>query len=311
MATLTAAALAVMQRQAGHITSTQLTASGVSRETRRGLVAAGVLERASKSVYRVAKLPITFERRLITISLGHPAGFITSITAGQYLALRKLPRASAIHLCVPHGSRTDVESGVRLRQSTQITSLDRRVLDNGMIVASWPRLVFDLASDVPASSLRSVIEQVLQREDCTFDDLGAIARRLCHPLRPGSVPFARALMERGDRAPVDSDPELVVLEGLLARGVPVEPQHRLLRLPNGKSIRIDLAVPAVRWAVELDLHPGHFEMMRSTSDHQRTRQLHLIDWQVEHVTPIDMLDLVGILDELAELYRARVISRAA
>ena len=311
MAAVTAAALAVMQRQLGHITSAQLTRAGVGRETRRSLVRKGVLERVSKSVYRVARLPTTLESRLLAVSLSHTMGFVTGPVVGKYLGVRQMPFSASIHLCVPHGSRTDLPAGVTLRQSTKVSELDRRVLDNGMIVASWPRLLFDLAAELSPIALLSVIDQVLQRGDCQLDELVAIARRLCHPLRPGSVPFASALMQRGDRLPVDSHPELVVLEGLLARGVPVQPQHSDLVLPNGKPVRIDLAVTAVRWAVELDIHPGHRAPFGPTRDHRRDRQLHLIDWQVEHVTPIDMLDRVALLDELTELYRTRVQSRAA
>ena len=311
MATLTAEALSVLQRQAGHITSSQLLAAGVSREMRRRLVHGGALERPAKSVYRIASVRPTLESRLLTVSLAHEDGFITGPLAGKYMGLRRMPARAPIHLCLPHGGRTMVPLGVVLRQSTRITALDRRHLDNGMIVASWPRLLFDLASDLSPMALLSAIDHAIQRGECRFDELCAIARRLCHPNRPGSVEFARALMQRGDRPPVDSDPELVVLEGLRGRGVPAEPQFAIVRLTNGTPARIDLSVPSARWGVELDIHPSHESPLGATRDAQRDRQLHLIDWQVEHVKPVDMLDLEGLLDELAELYHARLRVRAA
>ena len=61
-----------------------------------------------------------------------------------------------------------------------------------------------------------------------------------------------------------------------------------------------------RWAGELDTHPGHGGLWGTSRDNQRDRQLHLVDWQVEHVSPVDMLDIDGLLDELAALYLARV-----
>ena len=125
-----------------------------------------------------------------------------------------------------------------------------------MRIASWPRLLFDLAADLTKSNLTSVIDQVLRAGDCSLEELGAMSLRLCHPTRRGSELFARTLIERGSRKPVESHPELTVLNGLLARGVPVVPQNEI-RLPNGKQIRIDLAVPEVRWAVEVDVHPAH------------------------------------------------------
>lgn len=68
--------------------------------------------------------------------------------------------------------------------------------------------------------------------------------------------FATTLLRRHGGPAADSHPELTVLNGLLRRGVPIEPQERLV-VPNGHSIRIDMAVRALRWAVEVDVHPWH------------------------------------------------------
>lgn len=120
-----------------------------------------------------------------------------------------------------------------------------------------------------------------------------------------------AMFQRGDRQPVESHPEILVLHGLLARGVPVEPQHRPLQLPNGTKIRIDLAVPAARWAVEVDVHPRHNRPEGVASDKRRIRQLHRIDWQIESVTDEDLLNPEALFDELATNYRKRVAVVAA
>lgn len=247
---------------------------------------------------------------LVALSLSHPRGFITGPTAGAYLGLRRMPRASKIHLCLPHPIRIDEPDGVLLRQSTRVASFDVRVLPNGIRVANWPRLAFDLAADLSQTDLESVIDQMLKADYCTLEELGATARRLCHPTRRGSTLFLRTLHGRGDRRPIDSHPELVIMNGLLARGIPVQPQSDL-RLPNGRRIRIDLAVPAVRWAIEVDIHPEHDRPSGVASDKRRDRQSHLIDWQVERVTEDDYVDLAALLDELTILYRTRVLAVAA
>ena len=96
-----------------------------------------------------------------------------------------------------------------------------------------------------------------------------------------------------------------------AHGVPVVPQLARLRLPNGANIRIDLAVPAVRWAIEIDVHPDHLLLEGTTRDKRRDRQCHLIGWQVERVTEIDLVDFPGLVDELVALYGARLAALAA
>ncbi len=310
MPDFSAMTLATIQRQLGLITSAQLEAGGIHRTARQRMVDQKVLERPYKSVYMVTTRRPTFEQRLVALSLAHPTGFITGPTAGGYLGLRRMPRASRIHLCLPHPIHIDEPDGVLLRQSTRIGPLDVRTLENGIRVPSWARLLFDLAADLNKTNLTSVIDQVIRAGDTSMGELDAISVRLCHPTRRGSELFQRSLVERGSRKPVDSHPELIVMNGLLERGIPVEPQEEL-RLPNGKRIRIDLAVPAVRWAVEVDVHPEHDRPRGTVSDKQRDRQLHLIDWQVDRVTEEDLFDPKSILDELAALYRKRVAVVAA
>ena len=58
---------------------------------------------------------------------------------------------------------------------------------DGIVVASWQRLAFDLAADLSAIDHRSVIHQLRDRELVTNDQLLANERRLCHPARRGST----------------------------------------------------------------------------------------------------------------------------
>jgi hypothetical protein len=306
MAHLTPSALRLMQRQHNIISIRQLRAGGVSRAAQMRMIHDGLLEHVGQSVLRVPGTPVTFESRLIVLCLQHPHGFVTGPTVGTLERLRRMPRLSEIHFCLPHGSKSTMPPGVKLRQSNFILPEHTRALDNGVVVASWPRLAFDLASDLPLPDLASVIEQMLQRHECTVIDLARVARQMCVPGRRGSALFAQVLLERGGRAPVESHPELTVLTGLNDRGVPVVPQVSHLQLVDGARVRIDMAVESARWAVEVDVHPNHITMPGSARDKQRDRRLHLIDWQVERVSAVDLLDLDGILDELEMLYRARV-----
>lgn len=311
MHSLTPAALIVLQRQHNVIAVRQLTEAGVTRSQREALLDAGVFEHVGHSVLRVVGMQVTRDSRLIELCLQHPAGMITGPTAGAVRQLRRMPRTAPIHFSLPHNARADVPPYVQLRRTRRLPDDHRLPLANGMVVPSWPRLAFDLAADLSDRSLASVIEQMLHERHCSEEDLAAIARELCAPARPGSKRFARVLVRRQGRLPSESDPELEVLNGLLERGVPVVPQVQLLELPNGGHVRIDLAVPAVRWAVEVDVHPTHLHLMGTTHDKRRDRQLHLIGWQVERITAIDLLDRSRCYDELAQLYVARCSALAA
>ncbi|MSV82497.1 MAG: hypothetical protein F2868_17750 [Actinobacteria bacterium] len=57
--------------------------------------------------------------------------------------------------------------------------------------------------------------------------------------------------------------------------------------------------------MEIDIHPDHLLLDGTTRDKRRDRQCHLIGWQIERVTELDLLDLEAICDELAQLYHVR------
>lgn len=306
MRQLTPEALHVLHRQHHLISAEQLRQAGVGRRHRERLIAEGVLEPVGQSVFGVPGNAWTLEQRCIALSLQHPRAYITGPTAGRLTGLRRMPTLSDICLGVPHGSKTGVPPGVRLRQTTCLPEHHVRQLDNGMVVANWQRLAFDLAADLRRVDLMSVIDQMIHDGRTDMTELAATARLLCARGRAGSVQFSKVLLHRGGRSSLESHPEVRVFEGLISRGVPVVPQVRNLALPDGRQVRIDMAVETVRWAVEVDVHPAHLELWGTTSDKRRDRQLHLIDWQVERVTPLDLLDIRRLLDELAALYHARV-----
>ena len=75
-------------------------------------------------------------------------------------------------------------------------------------------------------------------------------------------------------------------------------------------MRLDLAIPAIRWGIEIDVHPDHLFLEGTTKDKRRDRKCHRIGWQIERVTELDLLDLDGLVGELVELYSARLVAAA-
>jgi very-short-patch-repair endonuclease len=226
---------------------------------------------------------------------------------GRLMGVRRMPPPLPIHFSVPHGIHLD-DPEVLLRQSTKIGPLDTYRLDNGIVVASYPRLVFDLAANLTPLDLVSVVEQLLQREKVTVQSLANVARRLCHPMRPGSAQFLEMLLGRGARRAAESHPEVVLGEALRGRGIPVQPQYTDLVLVDGSKIRLDLAVPSIKWGIEIDVHPDHLLLEGTAKDKRRDRKCHRIGWQIERVTELDILDLESLLDELELLFKSRLDS---
>jgi hypothetical protein len=256
-------------------------------------------------VFVIASARDTLQRRCAIQCATHPHGFITGPTAGTLAGLRRMPRSSPLHVSVLHGRHLTPVPGVVWRQTTVIWQVDRQERD-GIMVASWPRLAFDLAADLSRLDHLSVVHQLLHERRLAVDDLVAIDRRLGHPARPGSGRFRRTLEALGGVMPNESHPEVVLADALRRRGVPVEHQARVLAPVSGRTFRLDLAVTDARWGVELDIHPEHRTFEGHAADAERRRELHRMAWQIETVSEHDMERPERLADDLATLYRLRV-----
>jgi Transcriptional regulator, AbiEi antitoxin len=305
MVELTPAAIRWLNEHHGVVTSSELRDCHVSRSTVSRLVRTGVLRRAHKGVFVMASNPVTLEQRCVVLCRAHPTGFVTGPTAGTLLGLRRMPRHAPLHFAVRHGQRHDKEKGVRFRQTTMLPAAHRTRRDHGLVTASFARLAFDLAADLRPLDHLSVLHQLLDEEKVTLGELAAIDRLLGHPARPGSGLFRRNLERVGASPANESHPEVVLAEALRARGIPIEHQTRLLRASNGRTARVDLAVPEVRWGIELDIHPEHRTVEGHANTASRTRDLHLLDWQIEPVSELDMENVAAIADELTQQYWVR------
>lgn len=304
---LTEEAMTVFAAHHGLATGQMLTVAGVSRSKRQNLVLDGILEVIYERVFHIVSSPMTIEAQCAALCLAYPSGFVTGPTAGKLLGLRRMP-SGPIHFAVPHGSHIGPHDGVRLRQTTRADSAHYTKHGAAIRLAVPARLAFDLGQDLSMLDHRSVVEQMVHQRLTSWPALVRMGKELCHSARPGSARFVEVLRTRLPGGAAESHPEVAVATGLQRRGVPVHLQVGHLELPNGRRIRFDMAVPDRRWAVEVDVHPGHSQPLGIAGDKQRDRWCHRIDWQVERVTEIDLVDVEALCDELADLYRTRCVA---
>ena len=309
MADLTPKASRVARSQHGVITIKQLVLAKVSRTTARRLGASEVLVGPYKSVRRLASAPRTLEQRCAELCLAHPSTFVTGPTAGILMGLRKMPKHSPITLSSAHPLHLD-HDGVVFRRSRNVKPFDTLRRDDGINIARPPRLAFDLAATLGDRAHRSVVDQLMHEHDVELSQLASIAKRLCHPARPGSMRFAATLATLTE-FPTESDAELRVAQALLDRGVPVETNTTWLDLPSGRRARLDLSVPDIRWGIEIDVHPSHLGVVGSTDDKRRDRQAALLGRSIVRLTALDLIDLDATADELVALYHVRRTEVAA
>lgn len=305
MRDLTPGAVSWLADHHGVITTATLRRSGVSRATTERLVRSDVLRQPYKGVYVLAATAVSLHQRCAAVCAAHPGGFVTGVTAGVLRQIRRMPAFSGIHFAVRHGVHLPPEAGVVLRQTTAIPPrhVERRA--DGIAIARPPRLGFDLARELGPLDHLSALHQLVDRGLVNVDELVAIGDELCHPARRGSTRFRESLLRLVGDPAAQSHDEVVLAEALVARGVPVERQSRVVRAAGGRVARIDVAVPDIRWGVELDIHPEHRSLEGHGGDAQRYRALHQVDWQIEPVSELDMRNVAALADELRNLYLAR------
>ncbi len=295
----------------GIVTTDELVRDGFSLPSIRRHVGAGVLVRVHTGVYRVATAPDTFESRCVAACLADPEVVITGCAAARLWEFRHVGQPSEPIVLVRH-DRSPLTRGVLIRRTNVLTVEDWLERPDGIRIASPPRAWFDCARDLSDERFEMLTEWVLDRH-VRVPTLWRTTRRMTARGRPGLARVQRVMSQRADwQRPAGSGLELRVLSALERRGVgPIIRQYPL-RLPNGSVIHPDGAVPAIRWAVEVDhvtWHGGRFAAQR---DKGRDRNARRIRWQVDRVTDQELAhDFDGTIDELVELYRLRAGDVAA
>ena len=277
------------------------------------MLAAGLLALEHERVLRICSSPSTMESRCTALCLAYPDAFITGPTGGRLTGLRRMPPPEPIHLEIGHGHNIGPFVGVVLRQSTKIHPADVQARrKDGIRLASPPRLAFDLGADLSERDPRVGGRAVAPRAPMHVG-LAPLSRVASDA--PWAAGFAHrrscARGAAGSGAPAASHPEVAVVDALRSIDVPAVVQQRRLDLPNGSPAWIDIAVPEIGWGIEIDVHPDHLLLEGTTRDKARDRQCHLIGWQIDRITPLDLLDLPGVALELKALYMVRLAQRRA
>ena len=72
------------------------------------------------------------------------------------------------------------------------------------------------------------------------------------------------------------------------------------------NVRFDVAIPAIRWVLEVDAHPEHRTLEGQASDHRRDRRGRRSGWLVERVGETELTgDFDGLVDEIVDSIERR------
>lgn len=265
----------------------------------------GGLELVLPGAYRTPSAPFDELARAAAVTTAHPELAIAGPTAGRLWGFRRLPPDHRIHVIAPPGSHPTRISWVMPYRTSAIHDRDIVERVDGIRVTSRARTALDLARFVPPLALRSIIEQAMRDGRYSEDDMRAVAVDWLSPRRPWARCFLRQLEWRVGGGAADSHHEVILGEALEAAGVRGLVRQHEIALPGYGAARFDLAVPGLRWAIEVDVHPSHSESLGVRSDAARDAAATSLGWCVTRVVEAEFgTCLPATVDGLLQRFRS-------
>jgi hypothetical protein len=272
----------VASNQHGAISRAQLRACGLTDQQLRTWCARGVLVRDQSGVYLVASHPITWEQRLMAVTLA--AGPLALASHRSAAGLWRLDRFRRQHLDLTVPDRAPRRSKLaKIHESTALTDLDRTQCD-GIPATTTTRTLIDLGRYLSVTRLTALLDDAVRRELTTYGQVHRRFEQLGGRGRGGAATVRRVLANRpaGSRAP-DSPLEDLVRRLLVTAGIPEPVLHHRVECDDLTYV-LDLAWPEQLVAVECDGFRFHRTPDQLDWDDERRTRLGLRGWLVLHAT---------------------------
>lgn len=265
------------------ISSDALEQRGIGVDRRKQLVEAGVLRRVVDGGYTFTGAELSELARCAAICTSRPHLVVAGPTAGRIWGLRRVPRDGLVHVLAPPASHPCQERWVRAYRTPLIFADETVTRPDGIRLSSPPRTVVDLSRYVEDQALASVVEDAIHRSLTSVATLQRTALRLATPGRPWARRFLEVLDRRHPDAAAESEGELRVFDALRARGVAGLQRQVRVVLPGYGPARFDVAIPELRWALEVDLHPVHASPEGVANDNARDDCSSLAGWETRRL----------------------------
>jgi hypothetical protein len=270
-------------------------------------VVAGVLTRAQlrgplvrrlyRGVYLPAAEPLTAEVRVRAATLLLPASAI--VTGRSAAVVRGVPlgwRDDPVEVAVPEDDHFGPVRGLHVVR-TVVDPSDSEPWEHGHL-ATPERAAFDLVRWRPLPEAVGDLDSVVRAGTVTVDGV----ERYLRGRHDHGIVNARAALQLADPRS-ESPPESALRVYLVLAGLDPVPQHEVV-VPGGRTVRVDLAFPGRRLAVEYD---GGWHVLREQleRDRWRTAALRAAGWTTVHVTAQMMRNPAAVVRQVhAELAAA-------
>ena len=271
---------------------------GVTEHERAHRLETGLWIQVHEGAFRIAGAPPTLRGDLLAASWAGGNRAVVSHRSGAFLHDLPGKRDDVVELTCPRWRRARHE-GLIVHESLALPDRDITFVD-GIPVTTVERTIFDLCSIYRHRTIDMAIDNALRRELASFDSLVATLRRLGHRGVKGTA-LLRSLLAVRDplRAPTESERESMLIDVLLAHGLPEPTRQYVIRDESGAFVaRVDLAYPELRIAIEYDSYQEHVGKQQLVRDSRRRNAITALGWIV----------LVGTAEDVRLGRRARVAS---
>jgi hypothetical protein len=237
--------------------------------------ASGVIIAEHDATYRHAAVPMTQDLRWrLALKACGPDSFLSRRSAAVVHGWDGV-RSVRPDVTTPHMDRPRVE-GINEHRTRRFHPNDVRVLE-GMRVASRGRTALEICSVLPGHLASEVITDAVIAKRLSVTDIAVTLDRTGGRGMTGT----RALRLIGDGLDVEglqSKLELLVARILDTSTIPrMERQHELV-CSDGREVRLDLARPELKIAVEADGHRWHATPARLKESRARSRSIQQSGW---------------------------------
>jgi very-short-patch-repair endonuclease len=292
----------LLRRQHGVVSRDQARHCGWSDDRIDRMLRNGDWTRLLPRVYLTDSAPRSWMAMAFaaTLSLG-PDAVLVAETAAALRALveQRLPVAVAI----APGRRVRLTSA-DVRVLRLDVSRSERVTISGLPTTTRLRTAIDLAHLLPDVQAQPIVDRMLVLDTVDLDELTDAVSRSS---RKGSA-RARALMRSAaDLAAAES--ERRALRVFRDAGITGWSANLRVQVRGGRTIKVDLALPALRIAVEIKGWQFHAASDRAQKDDTRVTDLQLAGWLVIPVGWLELqTDPEGVVAKVMAAIAARRMS---
>jgi very-short-patch-repair endonuclease len=289
----------LLSSQAGAISRRQALTAGLTSRQVEGRVATGRWSRLLPGVYLSADAPLSWEAWGHGLLLASGPG--ARVVGESAVALRGLaPKRLPITVAIPAERRCDVR-----RENLRLLRLDIpaecRITIDGFPTTTRLRTAVDVAHLLSSVEAQPIIDRMLVLDLVSLEPL---TEAVDASLRQGSARARRLMASANDLAAAESERRarrLLAASGL--RGW----QSNYRVVVGGRKLKLDLALPRLRIAIEVKGWMFHSTSDRGASDDWRLTALQLAGWVV---IPVGWLTLNRDPDQFIRQVREAVESRS-